>query len=317
MLARRGRHPDDPPVPANQSRQEPITRPAGSDEGFIVSKVIRAAAKKWFYQSFDCDLLEQMQKCGLIAQAEGFSVSVMAELELEMESAFQSELSALREELIRSKELTMSMADRANQFEEERDAAQSELAALLSLKESLFTAIAHGDDAHRDWLASAIDAHFSGLEVPEYVASSKDIELAALREELAKIKVAAANVIGEGDALQQRLTAAEPRNSQMILVPRHLLMRASHSICRGNDLKELRTFLAGVPKECNTCDDRKLVCLDFEMGEWLDCPSCSKPTESGASDEPQCLLCLDTKTVPGNVRGGFVKDCPDCCGEEG
>jgi hypothetical protein len=36
-----------------------------------------------------------------------------------------------------------------------------------------------------------------------------------------------------------------------------------------------------------------------------------------AEAEPQCLLCLDKKTVPGNIPGGFVKDCPDCCGEEG
>lgn len=63
-----------------------------------MSEVIRAAAKKWFYESFDCDLLERMERAGLIAQAEGFSISVMAELELEMESAFQSELAALREE---------------------------------------------------------------------------------------------------------------------------------------------------------------------------------------------------------------------------
>ena len=39
-----------------------------------------------------------------------------------------------------------------------------------------------------------------------------------------------------------------------------------------------------------------------------------KPT---AEAEPHCLLCLDKKTVPGNIPGGFVKDCPDCCGEEG
>lgn len=36
-----------------------------------------------------------------------------------------------------------------------------------------------------------------------------------------------------------------------------------------------------------------------------------------AEAEPKCLLCLDKKTVPGNIPGGFVKDCPDCCGEEG
>jgi hypothetical protein len=48
---------------------------------------IRYAAKKWFYESFDDELLEHMQIHGLIAQAEGFSISVMADLELEMEMA--------------------------------------------------------------------------------------------------------------------------------------------------------------------------------------------------------------------------------------
>lgn len=52
---------------------------------------VRSAAKKWFYQSFDCDLLEKMEKTKLIAQAEGFSISVMAELELEMEAAIESQ----------------------------------------------------------------------------------------------------------------------------------------------------------------------------------------------------------------------------------
>jgi len=47
-----------------------------------------AAAKKWFYESFDDDLLENMQKAGVIAQAEGFSISVIATLQLEIEQAF-------------------------------------------------------------------------------------------------------------------------------------------------------------------------------------------------------------------------------------
>ena len=51
---------------------------------------IRYATKKWFYESFDDELLEKMQNHGLIAQAEGFSISVMAELELEMESAMNT-----------------------------------------------------------------------------------------------------------------------------------------------------------------------------------------------------------------------------------
>jgi len=66
-----------------------------------MSELIRKAARKWFYESFDCDLLAQMQAKGLIAQAEGFSVSVMAELELERERAFlsfQVELEAIKAE---------------------------------------------------------------------------------------------------------------------------------------------------------------------------------------------------------------------------
>lgn len=43
------------------------------------------AMKKWFYESFDDDLLDQMEKHKLIAQAEGFSVSTVAEIELEIE----------------------------------------------------------------------------------------------------------------------------------------------------------------------------------------------------------------------------------------
>lgn len=41
-----------------------------------------------------------------------------------------------------------------------------------------------------------------------------------------------------------------------------------------------------------------------------------KPAEGGG-DEPNCLLCLDKKTVPSNLAEGYVMDCPDCCGEEG
>ena len=66
-----------------------------------MNELIRKAARKWFYESFDCDLLAQMQEKGLIDQAEGFSVSVMAELELEMENAFlsfQVELGAMKAE---------------------------------------------------------------------------------------------------------------------------------------------------------------------------------------------------------------------------
>ncbi|MCP9731537.1 hypothetical protein NIM88_03935 [Pseudomonas sp. GBPI_506] len=38
---------------------------------------------------------------------------------------------------------------------------------------------------------------------------------------------------------------------------------------------------------------------------------------AGDRNEPNCLRCLDKKTVPSNLAEGYVMDCPDCCGEEG
>lgn len=40
-----------------------------------------------------------------------------------------------------------------------------------------------------------------------------------------------------------------------------------------------------------------------------------KPAED--RNEPNCLRCLDKKTVPSNLAEGYVMDCPDCCSEEG
>lgn len=34
------------------------------------------------------------------------------------------------------------------------------------LVDTLFDAVAHGDQEHRDWLKEAIDNHFKGLPVP-------------------------------------------------------------------------------------------------------------------------------------------------------
>lgn len=243
-------------MPFNQSRQEPITRPAGSDEGFIVSEVKRyrfhgAAGEYVYANDYDAKCHAADVYFGSWKRTEEERDAAQSELSAlreenerlksesfeELYNAAIDERDALRGEVARSKELTMSMADRANQFEEERDAAQSELAALLSLKESLFTAIAHGDDAHRDWLASAIDAHFSGLEVPEYVASSKDIELAALREELISAQRSLANCKLALDAQTHnygvtnlRLTAAEQRNAEMTEVLHLLRICSSLSV---------------------------------------------------------------------------------------
>jgi hypothetical protein len=63
--------------------------------------------------------------------------------------------------------------------------APPEVAALQS---TLFDAIAHGDDGHRDWLKSAIDAHFSKSPLPEYVPSGKDEKIDALQSTIAQLQ---------------------------------------------------------------------------------------------------------------------------------
>lgn len=41
---------------------------------------------------------------------------------------------------------------------------------LVKLIPQLFDKIAHGEQGHRDWLKAAIEAHFTGQPMPEYVA---------------------------------------------------------------------------------------------------------------------------------------------------
>lgn len=54
-----------------------------------------------------------------------------------------------------------------------RDVPDKELlkvVELVRLIPQLFDKIAHGEQGHRDWLKAAIEAHFSGNPMPEYVA---------------------------------------------------------------------------------------------------------------------------------------------------
>jgi hypothetical protein len=89
-------------------------------------------------------------------------------------------------------------------------------------------------------------------------------------------------------ALQQRLTIADQRVDDLesdIAAARELLKHGS----------------SPTPAHCESV-------LDFLAGQ-------SAPAAKG--EEPLCLLCLDEKTVPGPKAGDFVRDCPDCCGDEG
>lgn len=44
----------------------------------------------------------------------------------------------------------------------------------VSRIDTLFDAVAHGDEAHRAWLEEAIKAHMAELPMPKYVGASKD-----------------------------------------------------------------------------------------------------------------------------------------------
>lgn len=49
------------------------------------TKEASIAAMEWFNETFEDDLLEQMEKKGLISQAEGFRISSVAELQANIE----------------------------------------------------------------------------------------------------------------------------------------------------------------------------------------------------------------------------------------
>ena len=84
----------------------------------------------------------------------------------------------------------------------------------------------------------------------------------------------------ERDALQALLTAADERLDELLIM---LRMAWVDSHISGEDCRRIDAAL--------------------------------KPAEG--RNEPNCLRCLDKKTVPSNLAEGYVMDCPDCCSEEG
>lgn len=62
-------------------------------------------------------------------------------------------------------------------------ACLSDIAALRAKIDSLFSAVAHGDDEHRNWLRQAIDDHFAGREVAAVVGKGSKETIASLTAE--------------------------------------------------------------------------------------------------------------------------------------
>jgi hypothetical protein len=102
-------------------------------------------------------------------------------------------------------------------------------------------------------------------------------------------------VSAENLALQQRLTVQDQREDDL----------------KGL-LRQAKLAVDDVADNCEDQADWATASSMHALSKRID--AVLKPT---AEAEPQCLLCLDKKTVLGNIPGGFVKDCPDCCGEEG
>ena len=78
-------------------------------------------------------------------------------------------------------------------------------AALLEKVPTLFDALAHGDEAHRAWLKTAITNHFAGVPVPPVSHGvDKATLVKALEEEVADLKhdldICARDYCGEGHA---------------------------------------------------------------------------------------------------------------------
>lgn len=111
-------------------------------------------------------------------------------------------------------------------------------------------------------------------------------------------------VSAENLALQQRLTVQDQRVDELQSALKFYAEREHYHFESGN-----WDTVSGEPLNILWCGDEPDLIEDGSVAR-----AALKPT---AEAEPQCLLCLDKKTVPGNIPGGFVKDCPDCCSEEG
>lgn len=135
--------------------------------------------------------------------------------------------------------------------------------------------------------------------------------------------------------LQQRLTAADERVDMLEAENKRLDLMVSQAdynydadrmqfkartdllegLLRTSLLAMKRIYQAGydrIIESGGTCDTPEYMMEHDPTAR--DIRAALKPADG---DEPNCLLCLDKKTVPSNLVDGYVMDCPDCCGEEG
>jgi hypothetical protein len=151
----------------------------------------------------------------------------------------------------------------------------------------------------------------AGYEVTELVDRA---DVTRLQAELCARAGQIGSLAGERDALKAEVERQE-QTRLALLREREELLKSRRMF--QSELTKARELLGGM-----------LFAFDDGVGrEWsaplLDearkfCPAVefqSAPAAKG--EEPLCLLCLDEKTVTGPKAGDLVRDCPDCCGDEG
>lgn len=111
-------------------------------------------------------------------------------------------------------------------------------------------------------------------------------------------------VTAERDALQALLTAVDKRADVLEGLLRTSLLAMNRIYTAGRD------FIVGAGSDC---DSVELMMENDPTAREI--RAALKPAED--RNEPNCLRCLDKKTVPSNLAEGYVMDCPECCGEEG
>jgi hypothetical protein len=205
LLASSLHRPDDRHMPANQSRQKPITRPAGSDEGFIVSEVRRTLT--WFPNELGGSMLED------VVRASDYD-------------AAQSELSALREENERMK--SESFEELYNAAIDERDAllgevatAKHDIASFLetTAKVCALLGIDTEDAKHAEGKPSdVLFSHATAMQQRLTAAEQRNAELADIADELltayeSTIHSAYCQVNPDNDLISKAIAALKPTES--------------------------------------------------------------------------------------------------------
>lgn len=258
LLAASRNHPYGHTMPTDQSRQEPITRPAGSDEGFIVSeahKCRECGSENLSWSQCNSNktgiaegrLRTHEVTCSFVLGCEDCSETLAvigADKFISNYNAAQSELSALREENERLK--SESFEELYNAVIDERDALREELATLKAPGPPCFCGLKQTKNPH-----------------PEAGVPPGYLEVGTVYDCIPCLNKSRHAWSKKANRLQAELTAAEQRNAE--------LLHALRSALQGVKMVGLQDHL---------CDYALAGNIQAEIEAIL----FTKPTESGASE---------------------------------